>query len=260
MFNMKLEVILSVMNLKKEDLNKMNITSKCTVINQCDKEAFEKYKNFNIYSYNELGLSNSRNRGLEHVTEDIVILCDDDVVYNEDYEKNILQEFENNPKADVIYFNMYSPYRKKRELKKRKRLHFYNCFHHASCNIAFRRESIKNKNIRFNNKYGDNARWGNGSDTIFIRDALRNKLKIYSSPIYLGTVYHRESTWFKGYDEKYFFNKGALFTAINRRFRIFLCLQYLIRHREVLQNIKLLQAFKIMLKGSNDYIKEEYKM
>ena len=35
--NMDLQVLLSVMNLKKEDLNKMNITSKCVVINQCDE-------------------------------------------------------------------------------------------------------------------------------------------------------------------------------------------------------------------------------
>lgn len=251
---MKLEVILSVINLKKEDLNKMNITSKCTVINQCDKEAFEKYKNFNIYSYNELGLSNSRNRGLEHVTEDIVILCDDDVVYSEDYEKNILQEFENNPKADVIYFNMNSPYRKKREIKKRKRLHFYNCFHHASCNISFRKKSIMETNIQFNTMFGPNAKWGNGSDTIFIRDVLRKKLKIYSSPVNIGTVYHKQSTWFKGYNEKYFFNKGALFTAINKKIRIILILQYLLRHREVLENNSFVQAYKWMKKGSKDYL------
>lgn len=65
---MKLEVMLSVMNLKKENLDEMNITSKCTVVNQCGSDGFEKYKNFNIYSYNELGNSNSRNRGLEHIT------------------------------------------------------------------------------------------------------------------------------------------------------------------------------------------------
>ena len=39
---MKLEVLLSVMNLDKKDLDKQNITSKCTVINQCDNESFEK--------------------------------------------------------------------------------------------------------------------------------------------------------------------------------------------------------------------------
>ena len=41
---MKLEVLLSVMNLNKKDLDKMNITSKCTVINQCKTNKQEKYK------------------------------------------------------------------------------------------------------------------------------------------------------------------------------------------------------------------------
>ena len=142
---MKLEVLLSVMNLKKENLDKMNITSKCTVINQCGKDDFEKYKNFNIYSYNEKGLSRSRNRGLDKATEDIVLICDDDVIYNESYENRVIEEFENNPKADVIFFNMESPYRKKKTIKKRKRLHIYNSLHYASCNIAFRKDSIKIK-------------------------------------------------------------------------------------------------------------------
>ena len=151
---MKLEVLLSVMNLKKEDLDKMNIKSKCTVINQCGKEGFEKYKNFNIYSYNELGAANSRNRGLEHITEELIILCDDDIIYNKDYEKNIIQEFESNPKADVIIFNMYSPNRKKRVIKKRKRLYLYNSLHYATCNIAFKRKSITG--IKFDSMFGPN--------------------------------------------------------------------------------------------------------
>ena len=46
---MKLEVLLSVMNLDKKDLDKMNITSKCTVINQTNKNSHVKYKNFEIF-------------------------------------------------------------------------------------------------------------------------------------------------------------------------------------------------------------------
>lgn len=251
---MKLEVMLSVLNLQKENLDKMNITSKCTVINQCGKEGFEQYKNFKIYSYNEFGNSNSRNRGLEHITEDIILLCDDDVIYNEDYEKNILKEFENNPKADVIIFNMNNPNRKKRVIKKRKRLHIYNSLNYASYNIAFRRESVLNKNIKFNTNFGPNAKYNNGTDTMFIVDLFKNKLKVYSCPIFLGTAYNKKSTWFKGYNEKYFFNKGALFTAISVKFRLLLILQYLLRHREVLQDYKIFKAFKIMSKGSKDYI------
>lgn len=151
---MNLEVLLSVMNLNKEDLDKMNITSKCTVINQCDNTGFENYNNFNIYSYTERGAANSRNRGLEHITEDIILLCDDDVIYNNDYEKKVLEEFNNNPKADVIIFNFNSPNRKKRVITKNKRLHIYNSLHYATCNIAFRRKSITG--IKFDPMFGPN--------------------------------------------------------------------------------------------------------
>lgn len=95
-----------------------------------------------------------------------------------------------------------------------------------------------------------------GDDTMFIVSCLRKKLKIYSSTKNLGTVYHEQSTWFKDFDEKFFFDKGALYTAINRKLRIPLLLQFLIRHKEFLKNIKFTKAFKIMLKGSNDYIKK----
>ena len=257
---MRLEVLLSVMNLIKKELDKMNITSKCTVINQCGKNKFEKYKNFNIYSYNELGAANSRNRGLEHISEDIILLCDDDVIYNNKYEKTVLNEFKKNKDADIIIFNFESPNRKKRMIKKEKRLHIYNCLHYATCNIAFRRKSIKN--IKFDPMFGPNGVYGKagGDDTMFLVSCLINKLKIYSCKKYLGTVYHEKSTWFNDYNEKFFYDKGALFTGISKSFRIPLFIQFLLRHREFLNNIKLFKAFKIMIEGSNDYISKVKNM
>lgn len=254
---MKLEVLLSVMNLNKKDLDKMNITSKCTVINQCGQNKKETYKNFNIYSYDELGTANSRNRGLEHITEDIILLCDDDVVYNKDYEKIVLEEFKKNKKADVIIFNFNVKNRNKRKIKKRKRLHIYNSLNYATYNIAFRKDSIINNNIKFNTLFGPGTKYNSGEDSLFIRDILKNKLKVYSCPLYLGKVYNKKSTWFKGYDEKYFFDKGALFTAINSKLRHILILQYLIRHKEVLVNINFSKAHKLMIKGSKKYLRKE---
>lgn len=254
---MNLEVMLSIMNLNKENLERMKITSKCTVINQCKINQYEKFGNFDIYSYNELGNSNSRNRGLEHITEDIILLCDDDVIYNENYENIVINEFEKNTNANVIFFNMHSPNRKKRVIKKRKRLHLWNSLNYASYNIAFRRKSIIDKNIKFNTDFGPNAKYSNGTDTMFIVDIFKNKLKVYSCPETLGVVYNKKSTWFKGYNEKYFFNKGALFTGVSKKFRYLLILQYLIRHYEVCKDIGFIKALKQMIKGSNDYIKSK---
>lgn len=251
---MRLEVLLSVMNLNKKDLDKMNITSKCTVINQCGKNKIEKYRKFNIYSYDEVGVSKSRNRGLDNVNEDIILTSDNDIIYNDRYERMVIDEFKNNREADVIIFNVDNPTRGKRLIKKRKRLYIFNSLNYASCNIAFRRKSIKNNKIRFNTSFGPGAKFGNGSDTIFLRDVFRNKLKVYSSPCNIGKIYPNESTWFKGYNETYFFNKGALFTAINPRIRHILILQYLLRHKEVLVDIKFIKAYKLMLKGSKEYL------
>ena len=254
---MKLEVMLSVMNVKKPDLTKMNITSKCTVINQCKKNNYEQYKNFNIYSYNEVGTSNSRNRALKHITEDIVLICDDDVIYTNTYEQDALNEFKNNPKADVIIFNYDVKNRNKRVIKKRKKLHIYNSLNYASYNIAFKKDSILNNNIKFDILFGPGAKFSHGEDSIFIKDLFKNNLKVYSSPIYLGTVYNNNSTWFDGYNEKYFYDKGALFTAISKKKRHLLMIQYLLRHRNILKKYQFIKTYKIMLKGSKEYLNEK---
>lgn len=252
---MNLEVMLSVMNLKNEDLDKMKITSKCTVINQCGKEKYEKYKNFDIYSFNELGIANSRNRGLERITEDIILICDDDVIYDDDYEKNVIEEFKNTPNADMIIFNVSNPYRKKRTIKQNKRLHLYNSLNYASYNIAFKRKSVLDKNIKFNTMFGPNAKYkSGGDDSLFIADCLKKGLKIYSSKKNIGRICSGDSTWFKGYNEKFFFDKGALYTAISSKFRIVLIIQHLLRHGEILNEMSFFKAYKLMLKGSNDYL------
>ena len=127
---------------------------------------------------------------------------------------------------------------------------------YASYNIAFRKNAVLEKNIKFNTMFGPNAKYNNGTDTLFIVDMLKNKLKIYSSPIYIGTAYNNNSTWFKGYNEKFFYNKGALFTAINKKLRKLLILQYLIRHTEVLKDINFINAYRLMKNGSKSYIND----
>ena len=62
--------------------------------------------------------------------------------------------------------------------------------------------------------------------------------------------------WFNGYNEKFFHDKGALFTAISKKLRHILILQLLLRHKEYLKEIKLLKAYKLMLEGSKEYINE----
>ena len=251
---MRVEVLLSVLNLNKKDLDKMNITSKCIVINQCDKESINKYRNFTICSYKEKGVSLSRNRALEKSKEDILLFCDNDIVYNHDYEKKIIEEFKNNKNADAIIFNVINPSRKKRILYKRKRLHIYNSLNYATYNIAVRRKSIISNNIKFNILFGPGSKYKNGSDTLFIVDLFKHKLNVYSSPYVIGESNNKPSNWFNGYDYNYFYYKGILFTAISKKYRYLLMLQHILRHKYLLTNYKFLEAYKIMRKGSKEYL------
>ena len=254
---MELEVMVAAVNATKKNLNKMNISCSCVVCNQCGKNGYQEYKNFKIYSYDEVGAAINRNRGLDNISKDIILLCDEDFIYNKDFERIVIDEFKKNNDADLIIFNIDSPYRYVKQHKKNQRLHLYNSLAYGSCNIAFKRESAINAGIRFNTMFGPKSLYasGGGDDTLFVVDFLKNKLKVYSSTKKIGTVYHEKSSWFgNGYSDDYFFAKGALFTAINLRFRHFLMLQYLIRHREVLKNRRFINSYRLMLDGSKDYI------
>ena len=105
-----IEVLLSVMNIKnkeefKEKIKENNIKSNVLAINQVNniKYKFDYVeKNKCIYSYMERGASNSRNRLLENANGDICIFADDDVVFDNNYEEIIINEYDKNPDADII--------------------------------------------------------------------------------------------------------------------------------------------------------------
>lgn len=254
---MKLEVLLSALNLDMKLLKKQNIKTDCVVINQCDKEGYKKEKNFKIYSYKERGHSLSRTRAIEKSTGDILLLCDDDVVYDDNYEKTIIDSFKNNPKADVIFFNLVSINRDVKLNKKNKRVHFFNALRYGSINIAFRKDSIIKNNIKFNLLFGSKDYFKGGEDTLFIVDCLKKRLKLYSSKEFIGTVNNVKSEWFDGYNEKYFYNKGALFCAINKPLRKLLFLQYLIRYKSTYKEIGFKNAFSTMEKGAKAYLEKK---
>ena len=101
MKKLKLQVLISTMNQKDFSLlERMNIQTDAIIINQCDKYEvkFFDYKGNKIkwFSLNEKGVGLSRNTALFHADGDILLFADDDVVYNENYEEIILNEFEKN--------------------------------------------------------------------------------------------------------------------------------------------------------------------
>ena len=57
-------------------------------------------------------------------------------------------------------------------------------------------------------------KYGSGEDSLFFRDCLREGLRIYTYPAVIGHLRPEPSSWFTGYNEKYFFDKGVLWSQL----------------------------------------------
>ncbi|MEW4289644.1 glycosyltransferase family A protein [Rossellomorea marisflavi] len=258
---MRVEVLLSTMNQSDcSIIKRMNINSDVIVINQCEKfnyheETYNKNK-VKMFSFNEIGVGKSRNSALIRSEGDICLMADDDMRYTNNYKEIVITAFKENPKADVILFNVPINKENKRiiKVKKNQRIRFLNSLKFGTVNIAFRRDRIMKKNISFSLLFGGGARYGCGEDSLFIRECLKQKLKIFSNKEIIAEIDEGESSWFKGYNEKFFFDKGALFAALAPKISHFLAIQFVLRKRNLFKNSSTVSsALDQMFKGIREF-------
>lgn len=188
-------------------------------------------------------------------TADICLFADDDVVYVENYDQIIIETFKNNPKADMIIFNVPSsnPDRPSYTIRKHSRVKWFNCLKYGTFRIAIRRGKSKSANIYFSLLFGGGAKYSSGEDSLFISDFIKKGLKIYANPAVIGHVNHKDSTWFEGFTDKYFFDKGVLYSCLSKGWAKILCLQFAIRHYKAYQNEKtMMESLKLMFKGTRE--------
>lgn len=221
---MSVQLLVATMHKKNHDILKdMNIQSDAIVINQCDRNAFEKF-NYNgheilFYSFNERGVGRSRNNALLRSTQEICVFADEDMIYLDNYSELIENEFKKNPKADVIIFSIDSlnPKRPLSKISKNGKVGRKEAMRYGCARIAFRRNRIIEKNIWFSLLFGGGAKYSSGEDTIFLQDCIKNGLNVYKSAVKIANVKQEDSTWFNGYNEKLFYDKGVLLVNIMPR-------------------------------------------
>lgn len=262
---MNLEVLVSTMNRTDLSLiNVMNIKSDVLVINQSQKynnnfELSDKF-NFRMMTFNEKGLSRSRNRAIENAKGDICLIADDDVRYHENYVDTIIRAHQRHSDYDIIVFAVptTNTSRAKSYYKKIKKMGYVRSLKIASFEISFKRQRVVDKNIEFNEKFGAGSGYHSmGEENIFIYECLKKGLKILYLPIEIGTVTHEESSWFFGYSEKYFNDLGACYAAMSPKFSKILVLQFAIRkYHKYKESINVFMACRRMFEGANNYLNE----
>lgn len=219
---MKIEHLVAVMKQKDfEIFSKMNLDCDAVIANQYNvleyKEKIINGSNIKMVTTNTIGVGKNRNIGLIYSSGDICILSDDDMVYNENYIKIIKEAFKKLPDADIIIFNIKTIGNesiKRRTNTKIKKINKMNFMNYGAARIAFKRSSVINNNIWFSTKFGGGAMFSSGEDTLFLLDAIKTGLKIYTYPKEIAKVDQSTSSWFLGYNEKFFYDKGALIGQI----------------------------------------------
>lgn len=65
--------------------------------------------------------------------------------------------------------------------------------------------------VRFSTLFGGGAKYSNGEDSLFIKELMDKGIQVYTSPEVIGRETESESTWFSGYHDKFFFDRGVLY-------------------------------------------------
>lgn len=255
---MNVQVLIATMN--QDDfslLEKMNIQTNAIIGNQCNRNSIERFewngRQITYLNFAERGVGLNRNNALMRADADICLFADDDMVYVNGYEKKVCDAFKRYPNADVLIFNVDEPYVKNQNrrfvIEKFMRVHRFNYLRYGTARIAIKLNSIKERTIFFNQMFGGGTDHCHGEDNLFLTSCLNNKLKIYAVPETIALLTEeRESTWNKGYDEKYLYDQGCLYYAISHKWWKVLCLQDAVR-RHASYGISVWEAYRKMIDG-----------
>lgn len=253
---MTVETLVAAVGQETQTLaERMHLETDAIIINQCEENAYQEYTHkghtIRCYSFRERGVGLSRNNALLRARGDIVVFSDEDIVYEEGYGEKILQAFAERPDVDMLLFNMeVTEERATYHTTKEHAIHFYNCGRYPTYSFAVRREKLHKANVTFSLLFGGGAKYSNGEDSLFLMDCLRNHLKIVAVPISLGKEEVRPSTWFHGYTEKFFFDRGVLYYHLYGKFRHLWALRFLLAHGKVMcQEIPRKKAYNLMKQG-----------
>lgn len=253
---MKLQVLVSAVDQDVSTMaERMHLESDAIIVNQTDHFGYSEYthngRRIQCYEFMEKGVGLSRNNALMRAEGDIVLFADEDIVYDKGYEKRVLEAFDRHPEADFLLFNLrVGEARATYYTKEYHRVHIWNAGRYPTYSFAVRRARLHAAHITFSLLFGGGAKYSNGEDSLFLRDCLKAGLRIYAHTACIGREQERESTWFSGYHEKFFHDRGVLYHYLYGKLALPLSLRFLWVHRKTMcRKISVGKAFRMMRAG-----------
>lgn len=225
---MELEVLVATMGQTDCSLaDRMNITAPAVIANQCGSWDYQESGDGRVrmLSTDTVGVGINRNLALQLSKADILLFSDDDITYYDGALQRAAEAFERFPDADVIFFGIDMT-RNGQVFDKRRnqnqRIYLWNALHFGAARMAIRRDAVVKHRLAFSTLFGGGCIYGHGEDTIFIRDCFRCGLRVYAHDAVLGKCAKDTSTWFRGFDDKYFYDRGAMIACAFPRAKYFI--------------------------------------
>ncbi len=240
----------------------MNIQTDAWIGNQCGHVSAEKTRlgphSIVWLNSDRRGVGYNRNLVLEHAAADICILADDDMRFVDGYPEIARKAFAECSEADVWIFNLIEKKPRRWRNEWICRIGRFNYARYGAARLAVRRQSLADAGIAFHTMFGGGTRYSAGEDTIFLKECLDRGLKLYAVPYALAEIdQDAASTWFTGYHEKFFSDKGALYAQLYPHLWAVYAARYiLVYQRKFKGSISLFKAFKSMLQGGAAYRRE----
>lgn len=258
---MKVEVLASVMDQDLETIAKrMRLDSDAVIINQCGRLGYEEKVSgghvLRFFSFPDRGVGRSRNEAILRAKGDICLFSDQDIVYENGYAEAILEEFRNRPDAHMILFNItVRESRRTYQITKRRRVRWYNCGRYGAVSFAVRREALLSLGVTFSLLFGGGARYSSGEDSLFLKEFMKKGGRVYTAPVAIGREEAEGSTWFEGYNEKFFYDRGVLYRHLYGRLDRIIAFRFLLAHRKKLcAEADLWQCLRWMRNGMKERI------
>lgn len=235
------------------------------IINQTTSEKVltSDYSNVRVVNSLERGLSKSRNLAFENAIGKILIIADDDVVYQEGFIGKIIATYNKFPHAAVINFcaiNSDGNLMKNYPSHSKKDLNTFDILNTSSIEITLNKSILRQEKIRFDENFGLGAIFETGEEAIFLFDFKKKNKKLLFEPQIIVKHENLTSSDKKSITERYYI-QGALFTRIfknNYIFWILIKLFFDLKQRKIgFRNIK--NALESAKKGHQKFERMQYE-
>jgi glycosyltransferase involved in cell wall biosynthesis len=258
----RVQVLVACMGQNDDSLYRtMNLQTDAVLANQCDCYEYREFtepdgRRVQLVSTGDRGVGKNRNKALSFASGEYLLCSDQDMVYTDGYADIVEDAFRKCPKADIIvfrleYLNRFTP--QKKEAAKFQRVHLWNCMRYGTARVAMRKGAIDKTCLSFSTLYGGGARFSSGEDSLIIREAIRKGLKIYTCPIVIAQVKQEESSWFKGYNDRFFIDKGVLLANAFPLMKYLFVYYFAYGLRKVSKDYRFRKICRLMRQGIREY-------